>query len=263
MDYNSLIKSITKKTSGDETGIDPTFDTFGDFLETLIKVQHKEKGNNTTLFSEFYGQESTEGKVHEFKVRNLRFNKLNQKMYVGIGLGDVNVKEEVSAIMREYHNQLIAKTKWMGLMGILERLLIQYDCYAKARISYSTQKQKSGDKKFEYILLRSPFFDLIEGKIEIRVYYTKMEDYPTYSSIEDLVNGNKDFVSKSKKEVKDKMYEIIKNNPITFLQIKEALKKVETDFDRKEVDEHEKKRVRLLKKHNFDSENNDLTALKT
>ena len=111
-------------------------------------------------------------------------------------------------------------------------------------------------------MLRSPFFDLIEGKIEIRVYYTKMEDYPTYSSIEDLVNGNKDFVSKSKKEVKDKMYEIIKNNPISFTQIKEALKKVETDFDRKEVDEHEKKRIRLLKKHNFDSENNDLTELK-
>ena len=33
MDYNSLIKSITKKTSGDETGIDPTFDTFGDLAE--------------------------------------------------------------------------------------------------------------------------------------------------------------------------------------------------------------------------------------
>ena len=56
-------------------------------------------------------------------------------------------------------------------------------------------------------------------------------------------------------------YEIIQKNPISFNQIKEALKNIESDFDKNQVEEYEKQRKAWLKNHNFDNENNDLIEI--
>jgi hypothetical protein len=251
MDYSSLIESLKANTNVG-TEIDPYYDTLGAFLESMSKPKAEDlQSTNTTLFSDFFGQKQSDGKVSEFKINNLKYNKISKNIYVGIGLG--KVKNEIVEIMTEYHDQLIAKTKWMALMGVMERLLLQYDCYARPRISYSIQKQKSGKNAFEYILLRAPFYDLVKGKNEIRVYYNKMEDYPSYSSLDDLIKNNQDFLIKSKSEVQTKMRKIIDENPINFIDIKIALKQIESEADRKAVEDFEKKRLAWIKKHNFNS----------
>lgn len=251
MDYSSLIESIKNKTNVG-TEIDPYYDTVGALIESLEKTKYEDfASNNTILFSDFFGQKQSEGKVSDFKVKNLKFDKISKQLYVGVGLG--SVKEDVIVVMKEYHDQLIAKTKWLALMGLMERLLLQYECYSRPRISYSTQKQKSGKNTFEYILLRVPFFDLIKGKNEIRVYFNKMEDYPNYNSIELLVKDNLDFRSESKRLVKEKMKKVIDSNPISFKEILSALKQIESDADRIAVEDFEKKRLEWLKKHNFKS----------
>jgi hypothetical protein len=251
MDYSSLIESLKANTNVG-TEIDPYYDTLGAFLESISKPKPEDlQSTNTTLFSEFFGQKQSDGKVSEFKINNLKYNKISKNLYVGIGLG--KVKDEIVEIMTEYHDQLIAKTKWMALMGVMERLLLQYDCYARPRISYSTQKQKSGKNTFEYILLRAPFYDLVKGKNEIRVYYNKMEDYPSYLSLDNLIKNNQDFLIKSKSEVQKKMRKIIDENPINFSDIKIALKQIESEADRTAVEDFEKKRLEWIKKHNFNS----------
>jgi hypothetical protein len=251
MDYSSLIESIKNKTNVG-TEIDPYYDTLGALLESMSKPKLEDlQSSNTTLFSDFFGQKQSDGKVSDFKINNLKYNKISKNLYVGLGLG--KVKSEIVEIMTEYHDQLIAKTKWMAIMGLLERLLLQYDCYARPRISYSTQKQKSGKNTFEYILLRAPFYDLEKGKNEIRVYFNKIEDYPSYTSLDNLIKNNDDFVIKSKSEVQTKMRKIIDSNPIKFSDIKSALKQIESEADRIAVEDFEKKRLEWLEKHNFKS----------
>jgi hypothetical protein len=49
-------------------------------------------------------------------------------------------------------------------------------------VAISTQAQKSGDNTYNYILLRSPFMDAITGKKEIRIYFNKLEDYPSFKT---------------------------------------------------------------------------------
>jgi hypothetical protein len=255
MDYSSLIEALKEKAFSEL--FDDVLNSNQGVLSEIVnelnsKPTHKDKNPaNTLLFSEFFGEEIGQGLVADFRRKNIHFNLNKKKGADKLGYGDF--LEDVTNIMKEYHTQIVAKRKWLGLMGLLERNLLQYECFKDPKIVYGTQKQKSGKNTFEYILLRAPFFDLVKGKDEIRIYYTKMEDYPSYKSIDKLVKNNHEFVFKSKKIVQDKMVNIINSNPISFKEIQSALKEIETETDRKDVEVFEKNRIEYLKKHNFNT----------
>jgi hypothetical protein len=248
MDYTSIIKSIQKKTKG-ATNVAAADDDFAEFISEMKRSPLSKIGSsNITLFSDFYGEEFGEGKVAVFRGDKLKFD-----LYSEINLiqdGD-NVKVDTLNLFRQYHKELIAKSEWLALMGIMERLLLQLESHTNPQIAYSTQKQKSGTNKFQYILLRAPFYDLLKGKCEIRIYFNKLEDYSKYKTIEELQRGDMNFISESRKVVQKKMKEKIDNNPVMFSDIKDALEKIESDIDRKMVSDHEIKRREWMKKHNF------------
>lgn len=250
MDYHQIINSIKKK--GKSLEVENEFSsTENQFAELVMTQMNSSKSRtdpfaNATLFSEFFGEEMSDGLVADFKRKKLRFDPIKKQLFNQLGYSEL--KEEVGSIMREFHTQLVAKNKWLGLMGLMERLLLQMDCYSNPKILCSAQKQRSGQNQFHYILLRAPFYDLVEGRNEIRVYFNKLEDYPQFKSIEELQNDN-NFKADATKEVRKKMKEIIDANPITFSEIQDAFKKIESDEDREEITAHEKMRLDFISKY--------------
>ena len=252
MDYNSLIKSLKNNLSTGESRFESPERHFEDVLDNLIsknEVSSGKNSTNTTLFSDFFGQDIREGSVAEFKRNKLRYNAASKQVYYGLGYGEV--RQEVSNLMGEYNRQLIAKNKWLGLMGMMERMLHQFDLYSNPSIVFSTQKQKSGKNYFRYILLRTPFYDLVTGRYDLRVYFNKLEDYPQFKTIDELVKGDVNFVSEARKEIRKKMKEVIDSNPISFTDVQNGLKQIESDRDRNEVARYEAERLEWMKQHNF------------
>jgi hypothetical protein len=111
-----------------------------------------------------------------------------------------------------YKQQLTYGQEWLAYMCVLERFLIQLDCYVNPKIVYRIQKQKSGNTEYQYILLRAPFHHILYGKNEVRGYYMKFEDFEgQYETLEELVKHNKEYVEGAyriiREMMKGKMYD--------------------------------------------------------
>ena len=152
-----------------------------------------------TVFSNIVGENVGEGLLNDFKV--------------GQGLNDlIKLKENKNSDVKTnlidcasiYLKESRKNYAWLTAMGLLERKILQYKCYENPSIAYSTHLRKSGDNKNRYIFLRCPFYDLYKGKFELRVYHNKLEDYPQYSTIEEL-KEDKSFVLSAKKVVQEVM----------------------------------------------------------
>ena len=111
-----------------------------------------------------------------------------------------------------YRQQLDFSKDWLAYMCILERFVLQMDCYVNPKIVYRIQKQKSGNTEYQYILLRAPFQHISFGKTEIRGYYMKFEDFERkYNSLDELIENDKEYVagatSQIREMMKSKMYD--------------------------------------------------------
>jgi len=176
--------------------------------------KQESQSKQVTVFSNIVGENVGEGLLSDFKSSQ--------------GLNDlIKLKENKNSVVKSnlidcasiYLKESRKNYGWLTAMGLLERKILQYKCYENPSIAYSTHIRKSGDNNNRYIFLRCPFYDLYKGKFELRVYHNKLEDYPQYSTIEDL-KEDKSFILSAKKVVQDVMLKQIDETEITLDFIK-------------------------------------------
>ena len=137
------------------------------------------------------------------------------------------------AILLKFETE--SNNRWLTLIGILERKIIQLRLYRNIQVSFSTQIQKSGEKKFNYILLRAPFMDLYSGKKEIRVYYKKIEDFVGYNSIEELKENN-EFKAAAIETIRKEMELTIEKEGISIDYLRDELNKIEQGQNKSKIE---------------------------
>lgn len=190
--------------------------------EILKQSQRLTKEKAQPVFSEIIGQTIDMGKLAEF-IKETEAN-LNTELEEPT-VKDSYLKNRLSDMLAELKNQTDRQKKWLTLIGLLERKMIQVRLYRHIQVSYSTQIQKSGQNKFNYILLRAPFMDVYTGKKEIRIYYKKLEDFPNFTSI-DKLKEDIHFKSSAIESVRQEMMNIMENDGIDIHYIREELNKM-------------------------------------
>ena len=152
--------------------------SYDDILKTSLRIT-KEK--SLPVFSDIIGATTEVGRLAEF-IKETEIN-INAELEHP-NAQNTKYKNQIDNLLKLLKFETDSNNRWLTLIGILERKIIQLRLYRNIQVSFSTQIQKSGEKKFNYILLRAPFMDLYSGKKEIRVYYKKIEDFVGYNSIE-------------------------------------------------------------------------------
>ena len=151
--------------------------SYDDILKTSLRIT-KEKSQ--PVFSDIIGATTEVGRLAEF-IKETEIN-INAELEHP-NAQNTKYKNQIENLLQLLKFETDSNNRWLTLIGILERKIIQLRLYRNIQVSFSTQIQKSGEKKFNYILLRAPFMDLYSGKKEIRVYYKKIEDFVGYNSI--------------------------------------------------------------------------------
>jgi hypothetical protein len=177
------------------------------------------------VISELIGEALEYGDLADFVNETKRHLKASFNSPLSNSIDD-GIKEKLMSLLNIYTEQVENKQKWLTTMGIIERKIIQYRYYRNTHVAISTQAQKSGDNTYNYILLRSPFMDAITGKKEIRIYFNKLEDYPSFKTIEDLCKDNK-FYQDAIFAIRNEMESIMLSDGID-------LKKLVTGFEQSE-----------------------------
>ena len=170
---------------------------------------------SVTVFSDIIGEIEGEGLLHDFKTGQ----ELKELIKLE-GSKKTKIQTELIDCAKTYIEETKNNKDWLTAMGLLERKILQYKFYEEPAIAYSTHVRKSGDKEFTYIFLRCPFFDMLKGKFELRVYHNKLEDYPQYSSLDEL-KEDVSFQVSAKKAVQDEMLKQIEESEITLDLVKE------------------------------------------
>ena len=171
-----------------------------------------------TVFSDIIGELENEGQLSDFK----EAQGLNELIKLE-GSSNTKIQTELIDCSKIYIEETKNNKDWLTAMGLLERKILQYKYYEEPSIAYSAHKRKSGDKEYTYIFLRCPFYDMLTGKFELRVYHNKLEDYPQYSSLDEL-KEDASFQLTAKKAVQDEMQKQIEESEITLDLIKELFK---------------------------------------
>ena len=106
-----------------------------------------------------------------------------------------NIHKTYSKLSKLYQENISVQMDWLIMMCIIERCMLQLEYAIDPIISFNVLKQEKNNSTANYIILRAPFYDIVHGKEDMRVYFKKLEDYPQYSSINELVEKDKDFKS--------------------------------------------------------------------
>ena len=190
--------------------------------EILKQTQRLSKEKTQPVFSEIIGQTIEMGKLAEF-IKETETN-LNTEL-VEPTVKDSYLKNRLSDMLAELQIQTDRQKRWLTLIGLLERKIIQVRLYRNIQVSYSTQIQKSGQNKFNYILLRAPFMDVYTGKKEVRIYFKKLEDFPNFTSIDEL-KEDKHFKSSAIESIRQEMMNIMANAGVDINYIRDELNKI-------------------------------------
>lgn len=190
--------------------------------EILKQTQRLSKEKTQPVFSEIIGQTIEMGKLAEF-IKETETN-LNTEL-VEPTVKDSYLKNRLSDMLAELQIQTDRQKRWLTLIGLLERKIIQVRLYRNIQVSYSTQIQKSGQNKFNYILLRAPFMDVYTGKKEVRIYFKKLEDFPNFTSIDEL-KEDKHFKSSAIESIRQEMMNIMENDGVDINYIRDELNKI-------------------------------------
>jgi hypothetical protein len=191
------------------------------YRDINISKQATPKENLIPVFSEFIGETKGQGKIDNF----VDDSKKNLKMSSSIKLDTHEVKfnSDLSKLLNLFESETDESKRWLTIMGLIERKILQLRCYKNPTLAFSIQSQKSGDNFFSYIVIRAVFFDLYTGKKEIRRYFNKMEDYPQYNSLEDL-KSDPFFMNEALIEIKSIMADLINKEDITIEYLESQLK---------------------------------------
>jgi hypothetical protein len=125
------------------------------------KIKTKEVQKLVPVFSDLTGSDSGDkGKLTDFLL-------LNQQLVDQYKMGKQSLLfpkelEYLNDLKRLYRDESHYNNMWLTMMGLLEIKILQIHCLVSPRIAYSIQEQKSGDKKFKYIVLRFPFYKVLQ-----------------------------------------------------------------------------------------------------
>ena len=166
--------------------------------EMLDKMKH------TTVFAEAFKERFDVGTLSKFLYARTENKQEGIDQIMGTPNSEYGKAFQNSIDL--YRQQLSYGQEWLAYMCVLERFLIQLDCYINPKIVYRIQKQKSGNTEYQYILLRAPFHHIRYGKNEVRGYYMKFEDFEgQYETLEELVKHNKDYVNDATQMIREMM----------------------------------------------------------
>jgi hypothetical protein len=196
------------------------------------------KENLVPVLSDLVGETEGQGKIDNFIDDSMS----NLKMPSNIKSDPYEVKfnADHSKLLDLYKCKTDNSKRWITLMGLIERKILQLRCYKNPSLAFSIQEQKSGDNFFRYIVIRAPFIDLYTGKKEIRRYHTKLEDYPKFNSLDEL-KSDPVFLSEAITEIKNIMAQQINKEDITLEYLESELRSLEKDsFDRYIIERTEK-----------------------
>ena len=194
--------------------------SYDDILKTSLRIT-KEKSQ--PVFSDIIGATTEVGRLAEF-IKETEIN-INAELEHP-NAQNTKYKNQIENLLQLLKFETDSNNRWLTLIGILERKIIQLRLYRNIQVSFSTQIQKSGEKKFNYILLRAPFMDLYSGKKEIRVYYKKIEDFVGYNSIEELKESN-EFKAAAIETIRKEMELTIEKEGISIDYLRDELNKIE------------------------------------
>ena len=191
------------------------------YRDINISKQATPKENLAPVFSEFIGETKGQGKIDNF----VDDSKSNLKMSSSIksDTHEVKFNSDLSKLLNLFESETDERKRWLTIMGLIERKILQLRCYKNPTLAFSIQSQKSGDNYFSYIVIRAVFFDLYTGKKEIRRYFNKMEDYPQYNSLEEL-KSDSSFINEALIEIKSIMADLINKEEITIEYLESQLK---------------------------------------
>ena len=191
------------------------------YRDINISKQAAPKENLAPVFSEFIGETKGQGKIDNF----VDDSKSNLKMSSSIksDTHEVKFNSDLSKLLVLFESETDESKRWLTIMGLIERKILQLRCYKNPTLAFSIQSQKSGDNYFSYIVIRAAFFDLYTGKKEIRRYFNKMEDYPQYNSLEEL-KSDPSFMNEALIEIKSIMADLINKEDITIEYLESQLK---------------------------------------
>lgn len=203
--------------------------SYDDILKTSLRIT-KEKSQ--PVFSDIIGATAEVGRLAEF-IKETEIN-INAELEHP-NAQNTKYKNQIENLLQLLKFETDSNNRWLTLIGILERKIIQLRLYRNIQVSFSTQIQKSGEKKFNYILLRAPFMDLYSGKKEIRVYYKKIEDFVGYNSIEELKENN-EFKAAAIETIRKEMELIIEKEGISIDYLRDELNKIEQSQNKSKIE---------------------------
>lgn len=202
------------------------------YNEILRNNQRGNKERALPVFSDIIGETSGKGRLADF----IKDTESNISLIINEPTIKTNTyKKRISDLLDELKSQTETNKRWLTLIGLLERKIIQYRLYRNIHISYSTQLQRSGSNMFNYILLRAPFMDLFTGKQEVRIYFKKLEDFEGFYSIEELKEDEK-FKSSAIEAVRQEMENWMESEGVSLEYIKEELSKIEYEAHKTKID---------------------------
>ena len=203
--------------------------SYDDILKTSLRIT-KEKSQ--PVFSDIIGATTEVGRLAEF-IKETELN-INAELEHP-NSQNTKYKNQIENLLQLLKFETDSNNRWLTLIGILERKIIQLRLYRNIQVSFSTQMQKSGEKKFNYILLRAPFMDLYSGKKEIRVYYKKIEDFVGYNSIEELKENN-EFKAAAIETIRKEMELTIEKEGISIDYLRDELNKIEQSQNKSKIE---------------------------
>ena len=203
--------------------------SYDDILKTSLRIT-KEKSQ--PVFSDIIGATTEVGRLAEF-IKETEIN-INAELEHP-NAQNTKYKNQIENLLQLLKFETDSNNRWLTLIGILERKIIQLRLYRNIQVSFSTQIQKSGEKKFYYILLRAPFMDLYSGKKEIRVYYKKIEDFVGYNSIEELKENN-EFKAAAIETIRKEMELTIEKEGISIDYLRDELNKIEQGQNKSKIE---------------------------
>lgn len=202
------------------------------YNEILRNSQRGNKERALPVFSDIIGETAVKGRLSDF-IKDTESN-------INLNISEPTIKtntykKRMVDLLEELKSQTETNKRWLTLIGLLERKIIQYRLYRNIHISYSTQLQRSGSNMFNYILLRAPFMDLFTGKQEVRIYFKKLEDFAGFNSIEELKEDEK-FKSSAIEAVRQEMENWMESEGVSLEYIREELKKIEDEAHKAKID---------------------------
>jgi predicted transcriptional regulator len=185
---------------------------------------------NITVFAELFSELRDKGniqKLNEYRLVNKQdaINEVSNSSYAGVAKSFVETRKQFKETILNVRPLLI-------IMTIMERMLIQIDCFLDPKVTSRILEQKSGENStFRYIVLRAPFFHLINGKKEVRAYFGKIEDFINCNSIDDVKHAFPKFDQEAKDIIRAVMYEQMHDTIKLWDQIKSNMPKVDIQFN--------------------------------